>query len=230
MTGNTHGPQLEIEVAGSKMIAHADRVLYWKEAYTLLVSDPHFGKVNHFRKSGIAIPGKIMEGNFNRLFRMIDHFNPETVIFLGDLFHSDKNEEWELLKASLQEYPGVEFKLVLGNHDIISRYELEESPLTCFEELRQGPFIFTHYPIEGFLGPEFNLCGHVHPGVTLRGGPGQAMRLPCFYFSRHQGILPAFGDFTGSHRIKPRKDDRVIAIARKELLFFESSASASASG
>lgn len=230
MTGKVGGNQQEIIVAGQVMTADADRVLYWHESQTLFVSDPHFGKVNHFRKSGIPIPREMLEGNFNRLFRMLDAYKPSQVIFLGDLFHSDKNEEWNILKEFLEEYETIDFVLVLGNHDIIGRYELEESPLTCYEQLDLDPFVLTHYPIEKFEGPGFNLCGHVHPGVTLRGGPGQALRLPCFYFSSHQGILPAFGDFTGSFRIKPKRNDRVIAIAKNELLYFDANMTSMKSG
>lgn len=214
--------EISIEISGDIFKAHSDRVLFWVKKNTLLVSDPHFGKVNHFRKNGIPVPGKLMEKNFHRLARSIDHFQPERVLFLGDLFHSDRNEEWELLKAFFEEFNEIKFELVLGNHDILSRYELEESGLKCFDQLEEEPFIFTHFPIEDHSGPFYNLAGHLHPGVRLQGGPGQSARLPCFYLSKWNGVLPAFGDFTGSMRIKPKKNDRIIAIAGEELISFES--------
>ena len=67
----------------------------------------------------------------------------------------------------------------------------------------------------------YNLAGHVHPGVRLRGGPAQSVRLPCFYFNGHQGILPAFGNFTGNYKLKPKSGDKIIAIADQQLVLFE---------
>ncbi len=210
----------EILINGEAFKAHSNKVLYWVRTKTLLVSDPHFGKVNHFRKNGIPIPGKLMENNFYRLGSSIDYFKPDRVLFLGDLFHSEKNEEWELLKEFFEDYGHIQFDLVLGNHDILTKYELSESRLNCFEQLIEDPFIFTHFPLEDHKGPLHNFCGHVHPGVRLKGGPGQSARLPCFYFSKVQSIMPAFGDFTGSMRIQPKKNDRVVVIAGDELLTF----------
>ena len=58
----------------------------------------------------------------------------------------------------------------------------------------------------------------VSAGVRL-GGPGrQHERLPCFWFSRSVGVLPAFGDFTGLSDVEPLTGDRVFVIARDEVL------------
>jgi len=185
-----------------------------------LLSDPHFGKVNHFRKNGIPIPGRLLENNFHRLEEVIRQFKTDRILILGDLFHSVQNQEWDLLKSFFESYIEIEFHLILGNHDIIDKYELEQSRLIIHKELVTGPFILTHFPIENYKKSKYNLSGHLHPGVRLKGSPGQSVRLPCFYFASNQGILPAFGDFTGTTRIKPRRKDKVIAIAGKELIYF----------
>ncbi len=207
-------------VQGVTFIAHYHRVLFWKDENLLLLSDPHFGKVNHFRKNGIPIPGQLLENNYQRLEEVIDHFKPKTILILGDLFHSVQNQEWEYLKSFFKIYNEIDFHLVLGNHDIIKHYELEQSGLTIYNQLEIAPFLFTHIPIENYHKTKYNLSGHLHPGVRLKGSPGQSVKLPCFYFSSSQGILPAFGDFTGTFRIKPQKNDQVIAIAGEELLYF----------
>ena len=77
-------------------------------------------------------------------------------------------------------------------------------------QLNTDPFLFTHIPVKGF--DEFNICGHVHPAVKLRGLGRQYMKLNCFYISDNQLILPAFGTFTGSHILKPNKTDHVICL------------------
>ena len=43
----------------------------------------------------------------------------------------------------------------------------------------------------------FVLAGHLHPVCHLSGPARDAMRLPCFVSEPGQGILPAFGAFTG---------------------------------
>ena len=70
--------------------------------------------------------------------------------------------------------------------------------------------MFTHFPVKEF--DQFNICGHVHPAVKLRGLGRQYMKLNCFYISDNQLILPAFGTFTGSHILKPNKTDHVICL------------------
>ena len=60
---------------------------------------------------------------------------------------------------------------------------------------------------------KYNLAGHIHPCVRLRGAGRQRLRLPCFYFGDRQGILPAFGTFTGLGDVEVQNGDRVFVIA-----------------
>ncbi len=53
----------------------------------------------------------------------------------------------------------------------------------------------------------------MHPAVVLGGRARDALRLPCFHFGPSLGLLPAFGDFTGSHAVRRCPQDRVFAIA-----------------
>ena len=62
-----------------------------------MIADLHFGKVNHFRKSGIAVPVQANMKNASLLIDAIDLLKPDRVIFLGDLFHSAYNQEWEVV-------------------------------------------------------------------------------------------------------------------------------------
>lgn len=64
----------------------------------------------------------------------------------------------------------------------------------------------------------YQLCGHVHPCIRLSGKAKQSLRLPCFYFTQHLGLLPAFGGFTGMHAIKPVSGDVVVGIAEGDLV------------
>ena len=86
---------------------------------------------------------------------------------------------------------------------------------TC-EEGQLEDIILTHIPVDDPQQP--TISGHVHPGVRLRGVGRQSLSLPCFYATKNQLILPAFGSFTGKHILRPKSQDRIYAIAEGELL------------
>lgn len=188
--------------------------MYWEERDVLLISDVHLGKISHFRKYGSAVPANAIAENFRRLTEVVDHFAPGKICFLGDLFHSYANIEWDLFTNWLKEVDaGV--SLVVGNHDVISSLKYEEVGVEIFEELIIEDLLFTHHPEErtGF----FNICGHLHPGYKLRGLGRQQLKLKCFYKSAHQLILPAFGEFTGNYWISPGEGEQIYAITKKEV-------------
>ena len=194
---------------------HPLGVLYWAEHDTLLISDVHLGKVSHFRKFGAAVPQKAISKNFELLTESVHFFSPKTICFMGDLFHSSLNKEWQLFEKWVKEST-AKIILVSGNHDIISPLKYEALGIDVVAELAWHGFLLTHHPEErkGF----FNFSGHVHPAVRLHGIGRQSLRLSCFFKSENQMILPAFGEFTGTHVMKPKKNDEVFAIADEAVM------------
>jgi len=196
-------------------ILHPSGALFWKEKKLLLISDVHLGKVSHFRKHGVAIPNDAILENFKRLNTIVEVFAPEKLIFLGDLFHSSKNQEWNLFEEWVSCCVS-EITLVAGNHDIINKKHYTQIKVNVVQSLEIDDFLLTHHPTvkEGF----FNFSGHIHPGVILRGLGGQSLKLRCFYQNKNQMILPAFGEFTGKHIVKPTQEDVIYAIANEEVV------------
>lgn len=207
-----------IHIQNERMQLLSQRALYWEAQKMLLLADLHLGKVNHFRKAGLPVPVKANEKNVELLLESIQLTKPERVIFLGDLFHSHYNEEWEVFGQLLKNFPAISFELVVGNHDILSDHQYQKLGIILHQELQVGPFLLTHHPLENYSGEMYNLAGHVHPGARLIGKGRQSITLPCFYFGKQQGILPAFGVFTGLARILPKKDDHVFIIAENKIL------------
>ena len=76
-------------------------------------------------------------------------------------------------------------------------------------------------PMIAKLGCSYVLAGHWHPCISVSGRAFERLRLPCFWLGDDSGqlpgqavgILPAFGSFTGMHRIEPRAGDRIFPIA-----------------
>jgi DNA ligase-associated metallophosphoesterase len=199
-----------IIIADQNLVLHPTGVVYWQEEGVLLISDVHLGKVTHFRKYGAAVPQEVILKNFEVLQRTLTLYNPKTICFLGDLFHSSINLEWQLFENWVLKAQ-VKIILIAGNHDIISPLKYQNLGISLLPELIWGPFLLTHYPeVRAGL---FNLSGHIHPAVRLSGKGRQSLRLPCFFKNKHQMILPAFGAFTGTHVLKKKGADEVYAIA-----------------
>ncbi|MGE0589319.1 MAG: ligase-associated DNA damage response endonuclease PdeM [Cyclobacteriaceae bacterium] len=207
---------VELELEGLSLILLPEKAIFVPAEKTLLLADLHLGKINHFRLAGIPLPNKANDENLERLIDLINKTRSERVIFLGDLFHSHYNYEWESLGQVIAHFPNCEFHLVLGNHDIMSQLQYERHRIKVCEELHMGPLLLTHELIEN--SNKYNLAGHVHPGVRLTGRGKQSVMLPCFYFSKRQGLMPAFGSFTGLARVAIKREDRVFAIADGKVL------------
>ena len=209
----------EVSIHGEEFRLYPQKVSLWVKKKILLIADLHFGKINHFRKAGIPVPGTAVNKNWEMLIDILRWTTPARVLFLGDLFHSGYNQEWEEFGNIVRHFPEISFELVRGNHDILSDYQYEKLNVKVHEnDLIEQPFIFTHHPMESVPADMYNLSGHIHPAVRIRGTARQAMTLPCFFFSMNKGLLPAFGNFTGLAKIKPGKKDRVYVILEDQVL------------
>jgi len=111
---------------------------------------------------------------------------------------------------------GATVTLVRGNHDrhvarMPDAWGLEEvgGDETC------GPFVLAHEPEPDPRG--YVLGGHLHPTVELRSGR-QRLRLPCFHFGAHVGVLPAFNTFTNGVRVRRVRGSRTFAVAEGSVI------------
>ncbi|ELR68851.1 hypothetical protein C900_05677 [Fulvivirga imtechensis AK7] len=209
----------EFFVGDKKLVLFPEKAVFWESLRILLISDMHLGKINHFRRSGIPVPHKPNDENIERLIALLQCINPERVMFMGDLFHSHYNPEWEVFGQVLRYFPAISFELVQGNHDIMSDYQYQKHQLVVHNEpICIDDFILSHEPLEAVPAGKYNIAGHIHPGVKLRGKGRQGLRLPCFYFGAQQALLPAFGEFTGMHMIKPLANDQVFVIVEGKVI------------
>lgn len=210
-----------VEITINKQIFQLlpERAIYWVDTRTLILTDTHLGKSGHFRKSGIAAPQQINETNLRRMGQLISIYKPDRVFILGDLFHSEVNREWLQFEEWLLTYSKPQYHLITGNHDILHSSFYEKVKMSTHKTLIENGLRFTHHPGgESTPENEYNLCGHVHPGIRLKGAGRQALTLPCFYLSVNQMILPAFGEFTGLFTLKKKEAEKVYAIANNQVI------------
>jgi DNA ligase-associated metallophosphoesterase len=193
-----------------------EKALWLEEEKSLLVADTHFGKAGHFRKSGIPIPETVHGQDFIRMQQLIDTYGPARFLFLGDLFHSEHNQSWEQLLQFIESNETVCFHLVKGNHDILPQRVYENSRFRIHEEtLTLGKLLLSHEPLSRIPMGYLNVCGHLHPGVVIRGKSRQRITLPCFFYRKNCLVLPAFGRFTGLMKI-PQEDAACIVVTTSD--------------
>lgn len=202
------------------LLLSASRCIFWEEEKALILSDLHFGKTGHFRKNGIAVPQTVFKEDIQRLTAQVQFFKPNYLIIVGDLFHSHANKEMDMFLRWRNDFKHLPIKLVIGNHDILGSDWYESARIDCFEKKMQtGPFIFAHDKTEcDDVADCYVFSGHIHPSIILSSAAKQSLRFPCFYFNRTHAVLPAFGKFTGTHAITPKKGDAVFALMENRVI------------
>jgi len=211
--------RLEVSLGQEQALLLPERAIWLPHHRSLLIADLHIGKGMHFRKAGIPIPGGVVESDLLRLDRLIKQWHPAEVIFLGDLFHSQYNSEWDAFGLQISRIRTVRFSLVRGNHDILEQSHYDQFGIRVHpESMSLGGLILSHDQLAKPPESAYNLYGHIHPGFRLRGRGRQAVTLPCFHLGPRCGILPAFGRFTGIKAMTTRPGDRVIVLVNDKLL------------
>ncbi|HEX6090736.1 MAG TPA: ligase-associated DNA damage response endonuclease PdeM [Gemmatimonadales bacterium] len=211
---------LEVDLAGESVQLLPERAIYWPKERTLIVADLHWGKAAAFRAGGIPIPRGTTAAGLARLDRALARTGAQRVALLGDLLHARAwrgAETMRTIAAWRDTARALDLVLVRGNHDRRAGDPPLELGITVLDgPVRVGPFALRHEPrVE--IGA-YVLAGHIHPGITVRGPGRERLRLPCFAFGARVGILPAFGEFTGTALTEPAPDDRIYVIAGDDVL------------
>lgn len=206
------------EFQGQRWHLLPEKAVFWEEEKALIVSDIHLGKATHFRKAGIAVPSGIGQEDLFRLQKLIIRYLPARVIIVGDMFHSAENSEVQYFKLWRQQFANITFELVEGNHDIMATSVYEQLQIVVHASLTIQDIHFIHEPCEAANGYRYTFSGHLHPAYVMQGAGKQRLRLPCFYFGEHCGILPAFGHFTGHVSVDTSETDIVFVIAGKSII------------
>jgi uncharacterized protein len=204
-----------------------ERMIYWEDQRSLIVSDLHFGKTGHFRKEGIAVPASVYKEDMQRLVSQLQYFQPRHLIVVGDMFHSKANKELEFFIKWRNDFPHIDIQLVKGNHDILNPQWYQEAGVIIInEEMLKENFVFVHdisSPKKtDRTAEQYIFSGHIHPGIRISGGGRQSLEFPCFYFTPSFCVLPAFSRFTGLAMIRPKEEDTVFAIVNQTIIRLQS--------
>lgn len=206
------------KIHDQKLWLSPQRSIFWEDQKALIISDVHFGKTGHFRKSGIPVPQAVYREDLQRMISLLHHFSPEQLIVVGDFFHSDANTELDWFKKWRADFSTLKIILVKGNHDILKLNWYKESNIELVEsELQINSFLFTHDKCED-RDDVYTFCGHIHPGIIINGLGKQSLRFPCFYFTKNYCIIPAFSKFTGAAGLETSSARSIYAIVENKLM------------
>ncbi len=211
-----------IEVVGERLTLLPEKMIWLESRQTLLVADTHFGKANTFRRVGIPVPEAMTISMLTRLSGVIEAWKAKRLLVLGDFIHSavpgKENFEADLLRWR-DECPDLEILLVLGNHDRGQQQLFERLSIGVVNEPHvEKPFAFCHYPEVDVVVGGYRIAGHVHPAIRFSDDGASSEKVACFLFTDDYAILPAFGEFTGCHTVKPGAGDRVYVVAEGEVI------------
>jgi uncharacterized protein len=211
-------------IGKNDFILHSNRCVFWEQEKILILSDLHLGKTGHFRKNGIAMPHAIMKEDMQRLVDAIQFFKPQQLIIVGDMFHSLSNKEHELFFKWRNDLPHIKMLLVKGNHDIVPKQWYQNAHVELVEKIYvKNDIAFVHHiedADEKDLQQYYFFSGHIHPAVSIRGLGKQSLSFPCFYFTKHFAVLPAFGKFTGTYTVEPSKQEKAFAVVNNSIMAF----------
>jgi DNA ligase-associated metallophosphoesterase len=181
------------------------------------VADLHLGKTTHFRRRGLAVPEGDERRDLLRLTNLVRTHGLRRLAILGDLVHTSAGlvpEVEDRFALWLDAQPDLSVRLVRGNHDRGAgslprawNVDVVDGPVV------DGAFTLCHEPPDrgGAAGP--TLAGHLHPTVSLgTSARGPRLRSRCFWYRRGVFVLPAFGTFTGGHRIRGGAGERLFVM------------------
>jgi DNA ligase-associated metallophosphoesterase len=177
------------------------------------------GKAATFRAGGVPLPRGSTQADLERLSAFLARTMARTLVVLRDFLHAKSGRVPALaaaFKSWREAHAHVDVVLVRGNHDDRAGDPPADWGVRVVDDPHLlAPFIACHVPVTPPTG--YALCGHLHPGVYLKGFGDDAARLPCFVLGARRAILPAFGSFTGLAIVSPAAADRLVAVAGTRL-------------
>jgi DNA ligase-associated metallophosphoesterase len=211
--GDSAAGDLALDLAGATVRLCPEAAMHWPAVRTVLIADPHLGKGACFRAAGIPVPAGSGQTTLATLSRLIARTAAERLIVLGDLFHGPAATEataLDPLRRWLAAHRQLAVELIPGNHDATAGLTPAELGLIRRPPgAHEPPFVLHHAPEPDERG--YVLAGHVHPAARLDDA-GASFRVPCFHLGPTVGVLPAFGQFTGMHTVRPGLGERLYPI------------------
>jgi len=183
--------------ADKTWLLDARGVAYLPHKDLLVVSDLHFEKGSYLGHYGNPIPHLDTRATLSRLNRIVEDYNPGTLMCLGDSFHDARGVERmarDDLNTLTQLISRIDcWQWILGNHDPQIPEQLAGERLHRTQIDSIG---FCHEPEPDWPQCQYQVIGHFHPKVKCRVGR-YPVKGRCFVMGDKYFVMPAFGQYTG---------------------------------
>lgn len=205
-------------IGNDDFIFDCRRAIYWPKRKILLAADLHWGKTQFLRQHGIAISDKVFESDLIRLSQIMDDYETDTLLVLGDLIHHEKSLSKGVIEkvAYFRHHNPCELVLIKGNHDRYTTFP-ESWGIVEEQDFYLDHFYFTHEYNSKLQ--HFQFAGHIHPMMRLSAGADQ-IRLPSYIIDEQFCLLPAFSHLTGGQDVKLRPGQSALVLLEDGIEIF----------
>ncbi len=166
-----------------------ERCLWMEERGTLAIADLHIGLEAALEQTGVHIP-RIQSATMKEsLIRILDRYEPETVLILGDLKHEfsgNLDQEWRDVRDILSMLrDSATVKIAKGNHDNYLANISQRLGIEVADSFEVDGIAFMHGHAPSAHRPL--VIGHEHPSVRIFDRVGAYLKLPSFlHFEREE--------------------------------------------
>jgi len=210
---------LRLSLADQTFELLPQRGLFWFEQRTLLISDPLFGKANAVPSRGVPYSGTAKASTLNRLTTLLNFFEPDLLLVLGDLVEPAEKHNEELIDGLLfwrRQFQDVNVMRLHNGAPSTAEFLAEFRMKETTENQFLSPFEFQveFGPADGFV-----IAGRPHPAIKIVDREvGTGVKAPCFHLQSACLKLPAFCSAKDAVAISPRDGDRVFIVGPNEVV------------
>ncbi len=184
-----------------------DRCLILDDGPTAVIGDLHLGYESALEKEGMFIPRINTESIRDALNGILDRYEPERVVLLGDIKHEFQRSSYKsredvrnIIKLVDE---AAEAIVIKGNHDNFLQNIVASMGINTLDYIDIMGFRLEHGHVDSGVRPV--IIGHEHPSVRIPGELSGSMKLQCFVVAKEQGVIviPPFSPFASGNDLNP---------------------------
>ncbi len=184
-----------------------DRCLILDDGPTAVIGDLHLGYENALEKEGMFIPRINTEAIRDSLNGILDRYEPERVVLLGDIKHEFQRSSYksrEDVRSIIKLVDeAAEAIVIKGNHDNFLQNIVASMGINTLDYIDVMGFRLEHGHVDSGVRPV--IIGHEHPSVRIPGELSGSMKLQCFVVAKNEGVIviPPFSPFASGNDLNP---------------------------
>ena len=168
-----------------------DRCILFEKERILVIGDLHLGYEKALEDEGLYLPRLNTESIRESLNRLIEKYEPEEIVLLGDIKHDFKRAKFEgkeevrsIVRLIMD---AAKVIIVKGNHDNYVQNIVADLGVTVVDYVDIGGYRLEHGHVDSGVRPV--IIGHEHPSVKIIGSLSGGLKMQCFVYAREEGVL-----------------------------------------